>query len=82
MTTLQTKHAMLIRLNNTVWFNFSNFCPDFDGATAFTATKVLIYNTKSDQWIATMLLPLKNVFFGYTSTGYEVYAFGGTSKLE
>ena len=41
-------------------------------------TKVFIYKAKSDQWIETTPLPIKNVFFGCTSIGNKIYVIGGT----
>lgn len=43
-----------------------------------TSKKVFIYKTKSDQWIETSPLPIKNVFFGCTSIGNKIYVIGGT----
>ena len=41
-------------------------------------TRVFIYKAKSDQWIETTPLPIKNVFFGCTSIGNKIYVIGGT----
>jgi len=41
-------------------------------------TKVFIYKAKSDQWIETTPLPIKNVFFGCTSIDNKIYVIGGT----
>jgi len=40
--------------------------------------KVFIYKAKSDQWIETTPLPIKNVFFGCTAIGNKIYVIGGT----
>lgn len=41
-------------------------------------TKVFIYKAKSDRWIESTPLPIKNVFFGCTSIGNKIYVIGGT----
>jgi len=38
--------------------------------------KVFIYKPKSDQWIETSPLPIKNVFFGCTAIGNKIYVIG------
>lgn len=43
-----------------------------------TSKKVFIYKTKSDQWIETSPLPIKNVFFACTTIGNKIYVIGGT----
>lgn len=43
-----------------------------------TSKKVFIYQAKSDQWIETSPLPLKNVFFACTSVDNKIYVIGGT----
>ncbi|MDA3814020.1 MAG: hypothetical protein PF570_07190 [Candidatus Cloacimonetes bacterium] len=43
-----------------------------------TSKKVFIYKAKSDQWIETSPLPIKNVFFGCSSIGNKIYVIGGT----
>lgn len=40
--------------------------------------KVLVYKAKTDQWVETTPLPVKNVFFGCTSIGNKIYVIGGT----
>ena len=43
-----------------------------------TSKKVFIYKAKSDQWVETSPLPIKNVFFGCTTIGNKIYLIGGT----
>ncbi len=43
-----------------------------------TSKKVFIYKPKSDQWIETSSLPIKNVFFACTTIGNSIYVIGGT----
>lgn len=43
-----------------------------------TSKKVFIYKAKSDQWIETSPLPIKNVFFGCATVGNKIYVIGGT----
>lgn len=43
-----------------------------------TSKKVFIYKTKSDQWIETTPLPIKNVFFACATIGNKIYVIGGT----
>ncbi len=43
-----------------------------------TSKKVFIYKAKSDQWIETSPLPIKNVFFGCATIGNKIYVIGGT----
>jgi len=43
-----------------------------------TSKKVFIYKPKTDQWIETTPLPIKNVFFGCATIGNKIYVIGGT----
>jgi hypothetical protein len=43
-----------------------------------SSKKVFIYKAKSDQWIETSPLPIKNVFFGCATVGNKIYVIGGT----
>ncbi|NPD46628.1 MULTISPECIES: kelch repeat-containing protein [unclassified Lentimicrobium] len=43
-----------------------------------TSKKVFIYKVKSDQWIETTPLPIKNVFFACTTIENKLYVIGGT----
>jgi len=43
-----------------------------------TSKKVFIYKVKSDQWIETSPLPIKNVFFACTTLKNKIYVIGGT----
>jgi N-acetylneuraminic acid mutarotase len=52
------------------------------GKNTVTLDKVLIYNSKSDEWIETTPLPSKNIFFGCTSIGNKIYLIGGTAGSE
>ena len=52
------------------------------GKNTVTLDKVLIYNSKSDEWIETTPLPSKNIFFGCTSIGNKIYVIGGTAGSE
>jgi N-acetylneuraminic acid mutarotase len=49
-----------------------------EGSIEDATTKVFIYKHKSDQWMETTPLPIKNVFFGCTSIGNKIYVIGGT----
>jgi N-acetylneuraminic acid mutarotase len=43
-----------------------------------TSKKVFIYKVKTDQWIETSPLPIKNVFFSCATIGNKIYVIGGT----
>ncbi len=49
-----------------------------EGKIEDATTKVFIYKAKSDRWIETTPLPIKNVFFGCTSIENKIYVIGGT----
>jgi len=49
-----------------------------EGNVEDATTKVFIYKAKSDLWIETTPLPIKNVFFGCTSIDNKIYVIGGT----
>lgn len=49
-----------------------------EGKVEDATTKTFIYKDKSDKWIESTPLPVKNVFFGCTSIDNKIYVIGGT----
>lgn len=49
-----------------------------EGKVEDATTKVFIYKAKTDKWIESTPLPIKNVFFGCTSIENKIYVIGGT----